>query len=148
MRNNFKIGIGILTAFLSMFGNSSYADTRHHVPIRTVTLSVKKYDQLETVLQTAVENKNLNQINTLLAADFEERNGLNPNSPIPKDDWIANEIKSTDHHPLINQMAVRTLNQLNIVSYISHKKNGTSYFIVDVWQQAVLLARYTAKVID
>src|SRR6185437_13528902 len=96
---------------------------------------VKKYSELETLLNEAIVQKNGNKIQQILSDDFEERKGNNPNSPIPKKDWIQIKMKQPIKNVrIIQQMAVRKFDNIYIVSYLSiNKENPSEFsFIVDV----------------
>ena len=124
----------------------------HSIPfVPTVTLLVKKYYDMENILQAALMQKDTKKIDSLLAPDFEERKANNPNSPVPRKDWIALKLKHKDeNNHVIRQMAVRELGNNYIVSYLSvTSNNDSSMFIVDVWKKSansnVLMARYSFK---
>jgi hypothetical protein len=127
-----------------------FADESPIKPIRTVTLWVKKYGELETQLNEAIVNHNINKIQPLLSDDFEERKSDNPNSPIPKEEWMKVKMKlASKNPPQIQQMAVRTINNVYIVSYLSTIKDTSKpAFIVDVWKangaESQLMVRYSS----
>lgn len=120
--------------------------------ILTTTLLVNQYNELEKSLEEAIFNADVRRINTLLAADFEERESTQPNSPIPKEKWIKNKLNQpAKKHILIKQMAVRELTNFFIVSYLAViPKPNEIKFIVDIWQEdgkkSNLLARYSSIV--
>lgn len=119
--------------------------------IGTVTLFVKKYGDMEMQLDDALATNNTNVIQKLLAKNFEERKSINPNSPIPKEDWINAKIKlASDNYRQIQQMAVRELDNVYIVSYLAIMKNASQpTMVVDIWKNSgpgtdsQLMARYS-----
>jgi hypothetical protein len=143
----FLLGVIFFTS-LNVFADESPIKVIH--PIRTVTLWVKKYSELEMQLDEAVLNRNRNKMQQLLSDDFEERKGNNPNSPIPKEEWIDIQAKqSIKNVPALQQMAVRKLENIYIVSYLSITKENVSTFRVDVWKENAsenqLMIRYSSQ---
>lgn len=134
-----RINIKMIVLATCVFFYTVASAAIHRIP--TVTLLVKNYSELENQLQDALQKRDSIKIESLLAGDFEERNGKNPNRPIPRKEWIK------QHHPKVNlkEMAVRGLGQIRIVSFLEtvDKKNKT-IFIVDVWKNNELLARYSS----
>lgn len=142
----FLIGVFFLTSV-----NSFAIESTSTAPlIKTVTLWVKKYSDLENQLNESIVQQNKNKTQQFLSDDFEERKSDNPNAPIPKEDWIQMKMKqSTKSIPEIQQMAVRTINNIYIVSYLSFiKDTSKSTFIVDVWKEngttSQLMVRYSS----
>lgn len=129
-----------------VFAESTHAPSKS---IQTVTLLVKKYGDLEKALQAAILQNDMKKINTLLAPDFEERKVDNPNSPIPKEDWINLKLKESNLQSYnIQQIAVRELGNILIVSYLLVSDKNNAIFVVDVWKRELenskLMARYSS----
>jgi hypothetical protein len=140
-----------LLCILFLTSINTFASESPIKPIRTITLWVKEYSELEMQLDEAIANHNLNKIQQFLSDDFEERKGDNPNSPIPKEEWIDVKTKqSTKNIHQIQQMAVRNIENIYIVSYLSSTKENASQstFIVDVWKKKgtenQLMIRYSS----
>src|ERR1700730_5823515 len=109
-----------------------FADNQSLKFIPTVTLLVKKYNDMENMLQDAFIRKDTKKIDSFVAPDFEERKANNPNSPIPRKEWIALKVSQKTDNRVIRQMAVRELGNIHIVSYLSvEPNNNSSGFIVD-----------------
>lgn len=147
------LAIGLCIS-LFHFTNTAIAENvnQPNIPIPMVTLLVKKYGDLEKSLQIAILQSDFKQINAYLSPDFEERNGDNPNSPVPKEIWIQSEIKKENKEKhFIQQMAVRELDNIFIVSFLSVSRStlNKDAFIVDVWKRigirSELMARYSTS---
>jgi len=121
-----------------------------------LTLLVKEYNEKEMNLYDALQNNNIKIINDYLADDFEERVSTHPNQPIPRKEWIDRMLKFPHlQKRMIQQMAVRNLDFINIVSYLwawpkNAKKGTPSYYVIDIWKEkenkTQLMARYIASV--
>jgi len=137
--------------------NSIHTGIAENIPnpkiiIPTVTLLVKKYGDLEKSLQEAILQADVKKINTYLSTDFEERKGVDPNSPIPRETWIQTIKNGSKINRIMQQIAVRDLGNILIVSYLSvmPNKNDENIFIVDAWkiegEKSELMVRYSSIV--
>lgn len=143
--------LGLFASFISIQSDASENTLR----IPTVTILVKQYADLENNLQQAILNNNKKALNEMLANDFEERDGSNPNNPIPKEMWI-NKMLSQQHSMYrMEQIAVRDFGNIRMISFLLIPKqpnkqiDNKGLFIVDVWQNTdehnQLLIRYSTE---
>lgn len=121
-------------------------------PIPLLTILVKKYYEQEMQLLQAIDEKNSKYIEKTLADDFEVRKSNHPGNPISRDLWVSNQSKAPTNQASLQQIAVRELGDLRIVSFIltSVQRQVPESFIVDIWQEKnntpLLMARYTSQI--
>ena len=120
--------------------------------IPVVTRLVQLYSEYEQRLADAVNRKDTDEIEQLVAADFELRSASNIGVPVPRADWLAQSLKERPATISIGQMAVHDYGTIRIVSFVMKREEATrrelSIAVVDVWLQSgensVLKVRYAA----
>lgn len=131
--------------------------TRSIKVIPTVTLLVKQYGEMENELQSSLIQGDRQKAMSFLADDFEERQALSPNSPIPKKDWLATMLKSPQEKNFaIKAISAHKYGDIIIVSFKQtfyrdlQQQPVKTIFIVDVWKkensQSQLKVRYSSLV--
>jgi hypothetical protein len=149
MKTRFLTLVALCVLFFLPFKTVFAENTPIKLAIPTVTLLVKKYSDLEKTLQNSILQGDKKTIDHLLDASFEERKADNPNSPIPREEWITFKMKQKNSGT-ISQMAVREFGDIFIVSYLFTQDNH-SMLIVDVWKKindtSVLMVRYSSSFI-
>jgi hypothetical protein len=138
-----KIVQSLLTVvFLYTFAASagSTSVTEHKTPLLTRTVVI--FSALEAELIDALKNNNQSKLEKLLANDFEMRQMGEPESPIPRTNWLANSLAEASKYTSdIEQMTVHDLNQATIVNFLwspvkkNEQRSLEKVFVVDVWRQ-------------
>jgi hypothetical protein len=109
--------------------------------ISTMTRWIKLFYDREEELITALKNKDIKNIDALVAVDFELRGSGAPANPVPRAEWLAkSQTEASAYSSNIEQMAVHELNETAIVSYLwksstpSQPGGSQDVFVVDVWK--------------
>ena len=117
------------------------------------TRSVSKYLGLERALQEGLTDRKRASVRTLLADDFELRTAASPDV-IAADEWLRRELASPEHDHLVQDLAVRELDDVAVVSFLlepAHVRPAgravVTMFVVDVWRQSPskLMSRYIVQ---
>lgn len=142
-------------------GTPASAQPPRSVPrqrIVTTTRLVAKFSDLEERLTSAMQQKDQATLNAMLSDDFEQWTSAPPGDPTPREEWLHNVLTSfTLHSFQLRQMAVRTVDQTELVSFVRSQQAvcggrdcDGDVFIVDLWQQhndtPQLLVRYESLV--
>lgn len=109
--------------------------------IVTRTRTVAVFGDLESKLMAAVEKKDAAALTQLATEDFELRRASAPSQPVPRDQWIAQELPTYELHNFrISQMAVHLYSDVAVVSMnywqsatVNGKDRTGDFFIVDLW---------------
>jgi ketosteroid isomerase-like protein len=107
----------------------------------------------------AVEKKDAATLKTLSTDDFEMRRAADPATPVPRDEWIANELPSYALRSFrISGMAVHMFGDDTATVSMKYWQDATvggksrsgNFFVVDVWRKAgdswKLAVRYVSPV--
>lgn len=107
-----------------------------HIVTRTRTVAI--FDDMERKLMTAIEKKDKAALDDLVAEDFEARRSSAPDTPEPRDQWLANQLPNgvvADFQ--ISRMAVHLFHDDTAVVSMNYwqaqKAVSEDFFIVDVW---------------
>jgi hypothetical protein len=113
--------------------------------IVTRTRTVAIFDDLEHQLMNAVEKKDAATLKSLSTDDFEMRRAADPASPVPRDEWIANELPAYELRSFrISGMAVHLFGENTATVSMNYWQDATVHgkprtgnsFVVDVWTKA------------
>jgi hypothetical protein len=115
--------------------------------IPTVTRLVKLFIDREATLAEAIRSGDEKRAQAFLTDDFEMRIGAMSANPIPRNEWLADMMRTRDPGEAATAMAVHDLNGTAIVSFTQSGGAG-AIFVVDVWRSAgsdwKLAIRYAA----
>lgn len=119
--------------------------TRLVTPTRLVTL----IHGLEYDLVDALRASDRGALDRLLAAEFEQRNGVAPNQPVPRAEWLAGTAVKANGAVRIVDLAVHERGELLIASFrMALEGPRQLLFVVDVWRRSgesfELLTRYSS----
>ncbi len=103
--------------------------------IVTMTRGIKVFSDLEGGLMDGLQQKDASAMDRLVAADFEQRNGEEPGSPLPRAEWLEKAQAEAANGDAIRQMAVHDHGDLCVVSFLLQRKNRPDAFVVDVWKK-------------
>src|SRR5215471_12939692 len=101
--------------------------------IPTVTRLVKIFLDKEAQLGAAVRGADAATLGALLTDDFELRTGARAASPVPRDDWMRELMRTRDPGGDISRMAVHDYGTVAIASFTQDSSAGPM-FVVDVWR--------------
>ncbi len=105
------------------------APTRSNVPV--ITRLVQSFLAQEESLIEALRARDRARLDNLLAADFEQRDGTQPGTPVPRAEWLdASLQEATQYEVQVSQMAVHDLGADAVVSFVWQNSA-----IVDVWRR-------------
>jgi hypothetical protein len=133
----------------AMLASQVQAQTvRTQIPV--VTRLVQMYSDYERRLADAINRRDTQEIDRLVADDFELRSASNIGVPIPRADWIAQSLNEPSASMSIGQMAVHDYGNIQIVSFVMNRaaagRRERGIAVVDVWMQSgesfVLKTRY------
>ena len=116
----------------------------------TLTRSASKYQQLESQILGAMQERKAQGVNALVAPDLEvwsaERSGS-----IGRDEWLQAGLASRLESFRIRDVAVREFGEQAIVSFLLERRvtgrtTVSTDFVVDIWdvRRDVLLVRYVS----
>ena len=117
------------------------------------TRSVSKYLGLERALQEGLTDRKRASVRALLADDFELRTAASPDV-IGVDEWLRRELAAAAHDRLVQDLAVRELDDVAVVSFLLEPARArpagravVTMFVVDVWRQSPskLMSRYIVQ---
>ena len=129
---------GVLAACLAFPAAAQPGHSPGRIP--TVTRLVKIFYELETGLASNLAAHDARAIDQTLEADFEMRAGSLPGTPVPRADWIGQEMANRTETS-IDQMAVHDFGSVAIVSFrqvpAPTPASGAAQglFIVDCWKR-------------
>lgn len=101
--------------------------------IQSVTRLVRLFLDKNAALGAGIRAGNVPAVEAMLTDDFELRTGANPASPIPRENWVAEVVRSRDPGGAISRMAVHEYPGLAVASYMQAGASGPM-FVVDVWR--------------
>ena len=106
-------------------------------PAGTPTRGMVVFSALEKELGAAVASGRRQDVDRLLAPDFEQRDAAAPNKPLPRAEWLGSH-PYPKSMPSISDMTVHDYGSLAIVSFIAPDLRGPPQsartFVVDVWR--------------
>ena len=115
--------------------------------VPTVTRLVKVFLDKEAQLGAAVRGADAAALGNLLTDDFELRAGARAASPVPRDDWMRELMRTREPGGDISRMAVHDYGTVAIASFTQESSAGP-VFVVDVWRAQgadwKLAVRYSA----
>jgi hypothetical protein len=103
------------------------------------TRPVSRYLALEREVQQAVAAHDTGAVQSHVAGDFTYRSPASPDT-IDRDAWLAREPRRT---PAVRDLTVHEEGGLAVVSFVAGRR-----FIVDVWKDDQLVARFAAIAAD
>jgi len=109
--------------------------------IPTVTRTVQQFSKLENDWLDAVQKRDMDAIDKLVANDFELRTSAAPGRPTPRAESLKQSFGLAPFQSHIEQMATHEFGNVIIVSFlwtIDSTKEGTAaqkIFVVDTWKQ-------------
>src|SRR5262249_48334368 len=101
--------------------------------VPTVTRLVKLFLDKEVQLGATVRSADAAALGALLTDDFELRAGARAASPVPRDDWMRELMRTRDPGGDISRMAVHDYGTVAIASFTQESSAGP-VFVVDVWR--------------
>lgn len=118
-------------------GRSQSGSTR----ILTRTRTVGIFEALERQLLEAVQKKDKAALTNLTAEDFELRRAATPNTPVARDEFLANELPEYNLRNFrLSDMAVHMYGDTAVVSFhcwqdatVRGQAATGTWFLVDVW---------------
>jgi hypothetical protein len=124
-------------ALLALVSTGVSAQLVNPHSLSSPTRGVVVFSALEQQLETAVARGNRQDIDRLLAADFEQRDAASAGSPTPRAQWLGSHAAGRDADPAT--FTVHDLGTVAVVSYVDHPMPSRSNrhagrFIVDVWR--------------
>jgi len=133
------------------FASQVQAQTvRTQIPV--VTRLVQAYSEYEQRLTEAINRRDKDEIDQLVAPDFALWSANNIGDPVPRAEWLAQSLKEKPAAVSIGQMAVHDYGNIRVVSFAmtptkgGRRKRGIA--IIDVWMQSgeksTLKTRYVA----
>jgi hypothetical protein len=128
------LALAVAALLLAVATGSSAADERPtggRVP--TVTRLVKLFLEREGALDDAIRNGDAPALASLLTDDFELRTGARAGTPVPRDDWMREVLRTRDGGAAIDRMAVHDYGNVAVVSFTTDGRAGP-IFVVDVWR--------------
>lgn len=124
--------------------------------VPTVTRTIQIFSTLENQWLDAVQKRDQNALNKLVAADFEQRSAAAPGTPTPREESIDQALKAAPFQSSISQMAAHEYGELVMVSFLwtlQVPAGGAlpqKVFVVDTWKRAAgewqVVTRYAAPV--
>ncbi len=117
---------------LGGFAGTSCALTSDSPPQVSMTRSMAVLADLERTLSDAASSGNRKAAEELLSPDFEFRPAEHPGEPTTRSDWLADASKRGNGS---GQLSVRDLGDVSVASFVMSLDDGTSSFVVDVWQK-------------
>jgi hypothetical protein len=132
--------LGCLAAFLLVLWSgaghaqpSAQNNTGAQSRIVTTTRLVAQFSELEREWLKALASRDQTVLDGLMGEDFQE---WNPQSsdPVPREDWLRARLGAVGSEARIQQMAVRDLGSVALVSFLLSAQAG-QWFVVDVWQR-------------
>jgi hypothetical protein len=100
------------------------------------------FTKLESKLDEAVQAKDQNSLDVLLAPEFQLRSSMNPKSSVSRASWIRQIVASKNIHlSVLDAMEIRAFVGVAVVSFvssqdvtISDKTQRADYLIIDIWE--------------
>jgi len=146
-----------VVAICLFLASASQAQTQTLKPVvradtPVVTRLVQSYTEYEQRLTEAIARHDTDEIDRVVADDFELRSAVRPGVPLPRADWIAQVLKEPNVPRSIEQVAVHDYGAIRIVSFVmknqADRRHNREVAFVDVWMQSgessVLKIRYSA----
>ena len=101
---------------------------------------------IERNLADAVSRHDQTTTDKLLSPDFEFRPDAHPGEPTTRADWLADNAM---HGTGTDQLSVRELGDVAVVSFVTRTTANASSYVIDVWKQQgdtwQLITRYQSK---
>jgi hypothetical protein len=136
-----KLSFILLFVWIFPHGAHAAPPAENTGKIPTVTRLVKLFYERESELLAAFKSKNRQQLNALVAEDFELRGAPAPASPVPRGEWLAKSLAEADAYAAdFEQIAVHGLTETAIVSFLWRARTPlqagafADIFVVDVWR--------------
>ncbi|MDB6163893.1 MAG: hypothetical protein JWL98_1325 [Xanthomonadaceae bacterium] len=127
----------MLTLLGSALAIPALAQSPNASPLGTPTRGMVMFSALEKELGTAVGSGRLQDVDRLLASDFEQRDAVTPDRPLPRAEWLKGH-PYQQSSPAISHMTVHDYGSLAVVSFIASglRSSDTARptFVVDVWR--------------
>jgi hypothetical protein len=104
--------------------------------IPTVSRLVVLFTQQEMRLAERLRARDAAGVEALLTDDFELRASGRPGRPVPRANWIAQEMKSSAATTAPTEMAVHDLGNAAVVSFLQPSGSAKAgAFVVDLWRR-------------
>ncbi len=147
-----RLALGVVAALCVTTLASSVQAQAVRTQIPVVTRLVQIYSEYEQHLADAINRRDREEIDRLVANDFELRPANDIGVPTPRAEWITQSLKEPSASMSIGQMAVHDYGDIRIVSFVitraaaGRRERGIA--VIDVWMQSgessVLKVRYAA----
>ena len=104
-----------------------------------VTRTVQIFTQLEESLLQSIRTRDDARLQALVDDEFEMVVAQAPDAPVPRQDWLASVRKPGAGDFSVEQMSVREIVAVAVVSFVLRPKGApaksTPVFVVDTWQR-------------
>ncbi|WP_167759762.1 nuclear transport factor 2 family protein [Massilia horti] len=140
----------LLSASVAAAGQMGATGRTVPTPTRNVTI----FTELENSLADAVQKRDVQAIDKLVAENFELRSGTAPGVPTAREEYVKQLLQLPPLESRISQMAVHEYGDLMMVSYLwkigvpAGSGLAQSAFVVDTWKRNggnwQLLVRYAS----
>jgi hypothetical protein len=102
--------------------------------VQTVTRLVKIFLDKEAAIGEAIRSGNAAALGSMLTDDFELRAGARAASPVPREEWMREILRTRDAGGEVSRMAVHDYATVAVASFTQDGPAG-ALFVVDVWRQ-------------
>jgi hypothetical protein len=114
-----------------------------------VTRTVQVFTQLEESLLQAIRSRDEARLQALLDDEFEMIVARAPDAPVPREDWLANVRKPGAGDYSVEQVSVREIVEVAVVSFVLRPKvpstRASPVFVIDTWQRDGVVWRLTQR---
>jgi len=94
---------------------------------------------LETDLDARIRAGDRPAVEQMLSDEFEVREGANPGTPVPREDWLRDALARPPSERSIEQMSVHEFGELAIASFLEQRAAPSdrlpAVYRVDVWKR-------------
>ena len=122
-------------------------DGNRGAPAAMATRSVSHYLDLERALADALHERRRDAVQQMLAPDFEVRSAAALDA-VPAADWLAEQLRAAPA-VRVRDLAVREFGDVAVVSFwvdaAGPGARRSPLYVIDVWQQGKLAARYLSE---
>ena len=130
------VGAATVGMFAAPFAQSAMAQpgsTPH------VTRTVQLFTQLEESLLQAIRAHDETRLQALVDGEFEMIVAPDPETPVPREDWLANVRRPLAGAFSVEHLSVREIGAVAVASFVlrptGSSAKAASIFIVDTWQR-------------
>jgi hypothetical protein len=95
---------------------------------------VKIFLDKEAAIGAAIRSGNAGELGSMLTDDFELRAGARAATPVPREEWMREILRTRDPGGEVSRMAVHDYSTVAIASFTQDGLAG-AVFVIDVWRQ-------------